>query len=402
MESTVATSQAPSAPPSPPLVEGGPSALELAALRQPALVRAGSGWLSVGPRLWLGWIIQAAQDAMEITLDRPVTIELLAADPGSPREGVFTIDFEHPGITGGGGGGGIIALDLPAARAVVDALESDFANVRGAGALSDAELGVLEYATLAILDRVLRASGAPPAARSFVLRGFGGSGSGSGSVSVSGQAAASASSAVALAIRIAGREGIVRLHVQGWAGEAIGGPPPSPAAQTAAASVDGATTTIDLRLALPPVRLDRKEALTLQAGDVILLGATDLHAFAANCRLATSGGWSLSSASIVRDSAAVLTARCGPFSLRTLAAASPDEPQAILNILVGFKPIAIEGVRQWQADGTIDLPKDPALAADVYDGLKRIGRGELVRLEGEIGVRLIETGGAPAPEVRRS
>jgi hypothetical protein len=385
MESTVATSQAPSAP-SPPSVEGGPSALELAAVRQPALVRAGAGWLSVGPRLWLQWIMQAAQDAMEITLDRPVAIELLAADPGSPREGVFTIEFEHPGIAAGGKG--IITLDVAVARAVVDALESDFANVRGAGSLSDAELGVLEYATLAILDRVLRATGAPPAARAFALRGFGGS----------PQSAAPASPTVALAVRIAGREGIVRLHVQGWASEAIGSQPLGE--PSAAASADG--TTIELCLALPSIRLDRKETQGLQNGDVVLLGATDLHAFAANCRLATSSGWSLAPASIVRDSPAILTARCGPFSLRTLAAAGPDEPQAILNVLIGSKPIAIEGIRQWQADGTIDLPKDPVLPADLYDGLKRIARGELVRLEGELGLRLIEVGAAPPSDARKS
>jgi hypothetical protein len=385
MESTVATSQAPSAP-SPPSIDGGPGALELAALRHPALVRAGAGWLSIAPRLWLQWIMQAAQDAMEITLDRPVTLELLAADPGSPREAAFTIEFEHPAVAGAKGA---ITLDLPVARAVVDALESDFANVRGAGSLSDAEHGVLEYAILAILDRVLRATGAPPAARSFTLRGLG------------APATAPTSPAVALAIRIAGREGILRLHVRGWASEAIGA---APSVGDSTAASDG-TTTIELCLALPPLRLDRKETQALQNGDVVLLGATDLHAFAANCRLATTRGWSLSSASVVRDSPAVLTARCGPFSLRALAVASPDEPQAILNVLVGSKPIALEGVRQWQSDGTIDLPKDPALPANLYDGLKCIARGELVRLDGELGLRLIEATPpppVPAPDARRS
>jgi hypothetical protein len=73
-----------------------------------------------------------------------------------------------------------------------------------------------------------------------------------------------------------------------------------------------------------------------------------------------------------------------------MTVAAPGSEQAILNVLVGSQEMTLEQVQQWRADATIDLPKDPALPVDVVEGLERIGRGELVRLDGEIGVRLVQ------------
>src|SRR5438874_8235074 len=65
----------------------------LATLLQPALVHVGSGggggWLPLAARLWLEWSMQAARAALELTLDRPVSVGLAGPDPGSPREAVF-------------------------------------------------------------------------------------------------------------------------------------------------------------------------------------------------------------------------------------------------------------------------------------------------------------------------
>src|SRR5947209_2479209 len=116
-----------------------------AALAQPGLVRAGGKWLSLGPRLWVEWASQVARDALERTLDRSVNIEALAdserlvqkelaARGLSAREAGFAVALAHPSF-----GEGWLVLDLTAARIVVDSLESDFASVRGAETLSDAE-----------------------------------------------------------------------------------------------------------------------------------------------------------------------------------------------------------------------------------------------------------------------
>src|SRR3954451_14302695 len=71
-----------------------PSDLHLAALLQPALIYA-DGWLPVTCRLWLEWAMLAAQDALEHVLDRPVAIYPAGPDPGSPREAVFAVAFDH-------------------------------------------------------------------------------------------------------------------------------------------------------------------------------------------------------------------------------------------------------------------------------------------------------------------
>src|SRR5690349_19002471 len=81
-----------------PTAGGPPPPLDwhLAALLQPALVHVGTGgggggWLALTPRLWLEWTMQAARAALEMTLDRPVSVGLAGPDPGSPREAVFAI-----------------------------------------------------------------------------------------------------------------------------------------------------------------------------------------------------------------------------------------------------------------------------------------------------------------------
>src|SRR5689334_14888098 len=156
--------------------ESAPDAWLLAALSQPGLIRAGTRWLSLGPRLWVEWASQIARDALERTLDRAVTIEALsdserlvqkelAARGLSAREAAFAVAVAHPSFDEGW-----IVLDLTAARVIVDSLESDFASVRGAETLSDAELGLLEYATLAGIDQALRTIA--PRGQNFAITDF--------------------------------------------------------------------------------------------------------------------------------------------------------------------------------------------------------------------------------------
>src|SRR5260221_720910 len=118
MDSVTATPNARHAPASAPpaAAAAAPSELHLAALLQPALIYA-DVWLPVTCRLWLEWAMLAAQDALEHVLDRPVAIYPAGPDPGSAREAVFAVAFDHPGAPGGG----ILSFDLPSARAIVEA-----------------------------------------------------------------------------------------------------------------------------------------------------------------------------------------------------------------------------------------------------------------------------------------
>ena len=84
----------------------------------------------------------------------------------TPAGAVFGVAFAHPA----GAGEGLIVLDAPLGRSIIDALETDFANLRSNGHLSEAELGLLEFTTLACVDHVLR-DGVPAASHGFRAAG---------------------------------------------------------------------------------------------------------------------------------------------------------------------------------------------------------------------------------------
>ena len=58
---------------------------------------------------------------------------------------------------------------------------------------------------------------------------------------------------------------------------------------------------------------------------------------------------------------------------------------------------AVGGIRQtleqlsgWQDGQMLDLPKDAKAPVTLYNGSRRVATGELVRVEGEVGVRVLD------------
>ncbi|HEY7115707.1 MAG TPA: FliM/FliN family flagellar motor switch protein [Tepidisphaeraceae bacterium] len=373
-----------------------PAPWQLAALTRPARVSAAGTTLSRAARLWLDWTLQVAAEALGRALERPVNVEI-PADPQSAAAAspqVFGVAFAHPALSGGAEG--LIVVDALLARAIVDALESDFANLRGNCGISDAEMGLLEYATLASVDHVLRdtTASAPDAPRAFALRGFLDAGELHERLKEQTRAPG------VLKVRIAGREGLLRLYIPGWqapdlAALALPPPPPPPAA----ASVNPATA-LTLRLALPPLSLPADEVARLQGGDVLLLGATEPQSLS-DCRLVTGTGWSIASATIVRNAATLLTVRCGPFDLgvwNESAVGSAVPGHQVLTPVVGRQALTLDQLQRWQAGATLDLPKHLAAPVELYLDNQPIAAGELVRVEGELALRLLHGPTAPAAE----
>ena len=275
--------------------ESAPDAWLLAALSQPGLIRAGTRWLSLGPRLWVEWASQIARDALERTLDRSVGIEALsdserlvqkelAARGLSAREAAFAVAISHASF-----GEGFIVLDLTAARIVVDALESDFASVRGAETLSDAEMGLLEYATLACVDHALRS--AAPRGQNFAITDF------PDPARFRDISETDQRFRTTLRLRVAGRQGFARVYLTSLPAE----PPNAPGALPA----DPRTAPVEIRLAFPPLKLSKDELKSLRPGDVLLTGVSDMGSVA-GFRIATTNGWTLSNATVIRDSATSL------------------------------------------------------------------------------------------------
>jgi hypothetical protein len=369
--------------------EVAPTAWQLVALTRPARLGA-RGACSAAARLWLEWTLQVTGQALERTLDRPVTIEIPADDPEGGAAPVFGVAFAHPACAGEG----LIVLDAPLGRAIVDALETDFANLRGNGHLSEAELGLLEYTTLACVDHVLR-DGVPAASHGFALRAF------LGRSELQERLKDNPLTPGVLNVRIAGREGRVRLYLPGWeagdltAAAAAGLTPP-------VVSAADLQTTITLRLALPPVTIPPGEVERLQPGDLLLLGATELKNMP-ECRLVTSTGWSVASATIVRHTPTVLSVRCGAFEpqARDAVAVALAAGQQVITPVAGQLPLRIGQLQRWRSDAALDLPLDLAAPVELQVDGRPVGEAELVRVDGEVGLRLLGRKNPGAPAARR-
>lgn len=387
MSSAIETT--PSASTAPNGGEAAPAAWQLVALTRPARLGAG-GASSAAVRLWLDWILQVTGQALERTLDRPVRIEIPAEEPGGDAGPEFGVAFAHPAYAGEG----LIVLDAPLARVIVDALEVDFANLRGNGHLSEAELGLLEYTTLACVDYVLR-DGGPAASHGFALRAF------LGRSELQERLKDNPLTPGVLNVRIAGREGRIRLYLPGWeagdlAAAAAGLAPPVVSAAELQA-------TITLHLALPPVAIPPGEVERLQPGDLLLLGATELQNLP-ECRLVTSTGWSLASATIVRHSPTVLTVRCGalePQVWDAAAAVAVNTGRQVLTPVVGRLPIRVGQLQRWRSGAALDLPQDLTTPVELHVDGRSAGKAELVRVDGEVGLRLLDRRDPDAPPARR-
>jgi|SRR5579859_1986209 len=353
-----------------------PSAWLLAALAQPGLVRAGSKWLSLGPRLWVEWAAQLAREALERTLDRSVNVEALsdserlvqkelAARGLSAREVAFAVAVAHPSF-----GEGWVVLDLTAARIVVDSLESDFASVRGAETLSDAEIGLLEYATLACVDHALRASA--PHSESFAISDF------PDPAKFRDAVEGDQRFRTTLRLRVAGRQGFVRVYLSGFPAE----PPDAPARLPASGS-----GSVEIRLAFPPLKLSREELKSLRPGDVLLTGISDMGSVA-GFRLATSNGWMLGSATVTRDSSTSVTVRSGEVKLDVREVGEGD--RVVLTPLLGRVALPLGELRRFGSETMLEFQKDATSPVEVFDGTECVARGELLKIDNEIGIRLLE------------
>ncbi len=59
---------------------------------------------------------------------------------------------------------------------------------------------------------------------------------------------------------------------------------------------------------------------------------------------------------------------------------------------MGRLRLTTEQLERWHTGETIDFPIDPVTPVAVYRGLTKVGSGELITVDGELGIRLIEYG----------
>ena len=334
----------------------------LAALATPAFIEDGDGVVPMGPRVWAAWASHACRGALAGVLGRPVAID----QGGECGAMVFSAELRS-----GADPVATIGLDLQGARIIADALGISLAGVRGAGALTAPEAGLVEYAALEVLDRVLTAAFADsPVVLGRVRAGQDAMVEGAG---VRGGAR------IPMRMAVAGRSGgaVVVLHATTDAMPPLG--------PTTAGAASGA---VPVAMALPHFALAREELDSLNVGDVVLPGLASLEA-AVECRLVTRTLWRLCGAEIVGDAATHLGLSCGPLEIRPDAAREPTPDGHVpACILVGGTEISFEALRGWTSPRAVSLGKTPGLEATLVANARIAARGELVRADGEVAMRL--------------
>lgn len=336
----------------------------LNALATPARIEDRGTVVSAGPRVFAAWACQACRGPLSQILSRPVEME-----PGGVPGGVV-FSAELRGKEAGSPVLATLGLDLAAARVIADSLGVSLAGIRGAGALTAAEAGLVEFAMLEVLDRVLGTLESDP---QTVL----------GRIRVGEEAA--------LAVR-KGRGAVIpmRIVAGGRAGGAVAVlhttteamPPMGPTGPEAA---PGSTL---VSLALAPFALALDELASLAMGDVVLPGLDELSQ-AIGCRLVTPTLWRLCGAAITGDSPTHLSVMAGPMAIAPDFENEPTpEGHAAASIHLGETSITHDELRAWGAGRTLALGKTPGREAALIVGTRVIARGELVRAEGQLGLRI--------------
>lgn len=358
----------------------GPRPWQLHALRGPAVVRVGERVWPTDLRLWLDRILQGTQAALERILRRPAQLRLAAHLPNAATRPapVFGIVFTLPGFQREA----VLALDLAAARAVADAISKELAQLRGDGHLTDTELGLLEYLTLAcadLLEQNLSVTG-------FAFVRF------VGPAEIEKTLQTAPPQTLDIELSVGGRAGLLRLALEEFDRNYVAPEFQEYMPAETAADDSWLTTPIELYLALPPITLTSQEFKAMQPGDVVLLGCSRLESFATDCAIVTGNGWRLSAAQLLSDSLGLVSVRCDALrpTVDEAWAVEPSGNALVARPRLGNISRSLEQLGRWQSGDVIDFLKDSNAPVELWIGATRIGAGEFALVEGELGIRLLE------------
>lgn len=293
------------------------------------------------------------------------------AEPTAPSAAKFGFRMRLPRS----GSLATVVLDRPACEALCNVFMAFYAPLRGYGDPTRVETALLEFATTLTIAE-LRREGVEPAGDAALV----------GFLEKSELTAQGGTGGVSLPLRVAvdQREGRATLILPDAHAESARRVFPS--AKRVDARVD-LRSSVEVRIALPSIELGVDEWKDAALGDVLLLGATDLSAIT-SCSLVSDTGWRLAPAKIEFDSPSTLSTE--------LCALDPDvfalEPSATGFVRVvptiGASRVTLEQIASWSTGARIDLPKSTALPVSIFHGGVELARGELVRADGEIGIRL--------------
>lgn len=154
-----------------------------------------------------------------------------------------------------------------------------------------------------------------------------------------------------------------------------------------------ADCAINVAVAFPSIPLNEEESKSIECGDLLLSGVSDLssmHALA----VVTRSGWRLSSCKFAEDSPTRMAVRIG--ALRPTAHPAWLDGDNRLVALIGERSLTTDELRAWDIDGLLDLPKNPERPALLVQGGRVVGVAEVERCDGQIAFRVLEWRGRDA------
>jgi len=356
-----------------------------ARLARPAVIEVGERLIDASGVAAIDYAVAAARDAAAEAVGVPVSLALLPeGDAGACSPQGYGVAFSADATEA------LVMLDPQAVRLLSNGLAVSAGAAPSPGPpgpiaeAGEVDRGLMEYLTVAVLDRVLRSAGRQTHAP--IIRAF--CDPAGATVWLQRQQARAYSFAIALG----GSTGIVRLYLTGLSD------PHAAALQGCLATLDTSGSpapTVAVGLALPPVALQSQEMASMQPGDVLLLGAPSLLQMPVPCELVTDTHWTLGHATITHDTPTWLNVDFTPGTASPNAAALAAPGSHVVRPVLGHATIEIERVARWTGPRQLPLSKSPVAPVTLFHGVRRIGQGELIILGSELGVRLTEAPAKP-------
>ena len=344
-----------------------------------------AGAIGATEALLLRRTVAALLESLGEVLQVPVSRTIGHAEP--PKGPAFAAALVHPWLRGPA----LVAVDMPLARALVDTVELMSAGLAGAGPVTEAELGLLDYLTLRVLDAGVRKAGPAGGEDAWQLRRL------LLDETCDGHAAAAwlgrhpLLRATAVPVAVGGRPGTMSLFMPPLQQEGV--PLADLLAEGRAAS--SLNKEVGVRVLLPPVEMSTEAAARMQPGDVVVPGWGDLDAALADGRLLSETGWVLCDAAVTSHSPTLVRVRLGDWSPAVWT--DPAEERARRgeagrvhwHPLVGGRMLRRDQLVRMRGGDELEMTLEASPVALVGRGRERWG-GEWVRLDGEVGIRLTE------------
>lgn len=277
-----------------------------------------------------------------------------------------------------------MSLDDLAARAVADTAARTLGGAVGCGHLTDTEFGVIDF----VVTNTLAMLGSDGMAEGWRIGHFGSAG-GEGTAEEPKAAPtdpgpSSLSLTVAASLVLGFNRGTVLAEV-------VLPEPPRHAPPAGAEEDPTPGASIGLELRYGPLELEPGLDQPLEIGDVILMGVTDLTGPGRPLRVVSDTGWEIAPAIGTEQTPLRLSVEVGPwcFAAPTSLPTASSPARRQFDVRLGCCQVRRDDLPRFKAGDVIDFSCDGESTIALLDRCQVAWTGELVKIDGDMGVRLL-------------